>query len=313
MQKTWPKALYLGIASSLFFSVTYIVNSVMARSGGNWIWSASLRYLLMLPILFALTAKQGWKPIFREIRRDPWRWILWSTVGYGIFYAPTTLAAAYGPGWMVAGVFQLTIVAGALETPLFRDEEGRRQKIPMKLFPAFGIILLGVFLLQLEQMKADKNLGNALLFAIPVVVSAIAYPLGNRKTMAICQTPLTTAQRMLAMDICSLPFWLAISAVACFRTGLPSVSQVANSAIVAVFSGTLGTLMFYDGTAMVRDHPQRIALVESTQCGELIFSFLGGIVLLGDALPGAAGWLGLVLIVAGMIVNSILTIKTKIS
>ena len=78
MKKAWPKALYLGIASSVFFSVTYIVNSAMARSGGNWMWSASLRYLLMLPILLALTAKQGWKPIFQEIRRAPWQCLLWS-------------------------------------------------------------------------------------------------------------------------------------------------------------------------------------------------------------------------------------------
>ena len=91
----------------------------------------------------------------------------------------------------------------------------------------------------------------------------------------------------------------------------PADLVVNNGKIVNVFSGTIATLVFFEATRLVKDNPQRIALVESTQCGELIFSFLGGILLLGDPLPGAAGWFGLVLIVAGMIVNSLLTIKTK--
>ena len=62
---------------------------------------------------------------------------------------------------------------------------------------------------------------------------------------------------------------------------------------------------------MVRMHPQRLALVESTQCGDLIFSLLGGILLLGDPLPGLSGWFGLALIVGGMIVNSLLTTKNN--
>ena len=56
MAKPWPKALLLGIGSSLFFSVTYIINNAMAQSGGDWLWSACLRYLLMLPILLLLVA-----------------------------------------------------------------------------------------------------------------------------------------------------------------------------------------------------------------------------------------------------------------
>lgn len=311
MQKPWPKALYLGIASSVFFSVTYILNSSMAQSGGDWLWSASLRYLLMLPILLALTAKQGWKPIFQEIKRAPWQWIAWSTVGFGLFYAPMAFAAAYGPGWMVAGAFQTTMLFGALETPLFRDGEGKRQRIPTKLFPAFAVIIVGVFLLQLEQMRQDPNLGKALLFAIPVLLSAAAYPLGNRKTMALCQAPLTTMQRVLAMTLASMPFWLVLSGIAVARGGFPPASQLMKALGVAVFSGVTATVVFFEATRLVRTHPQRLALVESTQCGEVIFSFLGGIVLLGDPLPGTAGWLGLLLIVGGMIVNSILTIKTK--
>lgn len=309
MTKAWPKALFLGLLSSVFFSVTYVLNAAMAQSGGNWMWSASLRYLFLLPLLLILTAKQGWKPVFAELKRAPLQWILWSTVGFGLFYAPMAFSAAYGPSWMVAGVFQFTMLAGALETPLFRNPDGSRQKIPTKLFPAFAVILVGIFLLQLEQIRNDPNIGRALLFAIPMLLSASAYPLGNRKTMEVCKAPLSTAQRMLAMTIGSFPFWLILSIIATATVGLPSFSQLTQAFLVSLFAGLIATLIFFEGTRLVRSHPQRLALVESTQCGEVIFSLLGGILFLHDALPGFYGWLGLLLIVGGMIFNSLLTMK----
>ena len=307
MTKTWPKALVLGIISSVFFSVTYVVNSAMAQSGGDWLWSASLRYLLMFPILLVLTGKSGWKRVFGELKRAPLGWLLWSGVGFTAFYAPLTFASAYGPSWMVAGVFQLTMLAGALETPLFRGADGSRQKIPTKLFPAFVVIILGVFALHAEQMRNDPDVGKALLFAIPVLISAFAYPLGNRKTMALCQTELTAMERVLAMTAASLPFWLILSAIALTRSGLPPAGQLTKALAVAVFSGVAATGLFFHATNLVRTEPQRLALVESTQCGEAIFSLLGGILFLRDPLPGVFGWVGLALIVGGMLINSLLT------
>ena len=311
MKKTWPRALFLGILSSAFFSVTYVLNAAMAQSGGNWMWSASLRYWMLLPMLLVVTAKQGWKPGFAELKRAPIQWILWSTVGFGLFYAPMAFSAAYGPSWMVAGAFQFTMLSGALETPLFFDKDGNRQKIPTRLFPAFAVIIVGIFLLQVEQIRKDPNIGRALLFAIPMLISASAYPLGNRKTMAMCKTPLTTAQRMLAMTLGSLPFWLILSSIATVQVGFPSATQLGQAALVSLFAGLIATLIFFESTRLVKDNPQRLALVESTQCGEVIFSLLGGILFLHDDLPGLFGWLGLALIVGGMIVNSLLTIKTK--
>lgn len=308
MRKPWPKALFYGIASSLFFSVTYIINNSMAQAGGDWLWSASLRFLIMLPLLLIMNAATGGlKKVWEEVRQAPWRWILWSTVAFGVFYAPLSFASAYGPSWMVAGTFQFTILAGALETPLFRDENGSRRKIPVKLMPAFLMMLIGVFLLQLENV--GENTESAFLFAIPVLISAFAYPLGNRKTMEVCEGRLTTIQRVLAMTLCSLPFWLVLAGVALARSGLPPVSQVTQSAVVAVFSGLVATIVFFHATQLVRDMPERLALVESTQCGELLFSLLGGIWLLNDPWPNLIGWAGLILIIGGMVFNSFLTSK----
>lgn len=83
------KALFSGIAGAFFFAFTFILNRSMDLSGGYWMWSASLRYLYTLPMLFlVLWQKHQWKAILHEIRQRPAFWILWSTVGFGLFYAP---------------------------------------------------------------------------------------------------------------------------------------------------------------------------------------------------------------------------------
>ena len=53
---TMKKAFSLGLLAAFFFSFTFILNSQMNISGGSWIWSASLRYLFMFPILFIIVA-----------------------------------------------------------------------------------------------------------------------------------------------------------------------------------------------------------------------------------------------------------------
>lgn len=300
------RAVGLGVLSSALFSVTYLVNGAMAQSGGNWMWGASLRFLLMLPVLFLIVLRQNALGlVWGEICSAPGRWLLWSTVGFGIFYAPLTFASAYGPSWLIAGTFQFTILAGALMEPLFSTENGRN-KIPVYLLPAFFIIILGVFMLQSEQRRSGDS---GLLFAVPVLVSAAAYPLGNRKMMALCRSRLTTLQRVFGMTVCSAPFWLVLSMAALVNSGYPSGTQIAQSAVVALFSGLLATLVFFHATSLVQTYPSYLALVESTQCGEVLFSLLGGILLLKDPLPGMAGWTGIALIVGGMICNSLLSAR----
>ncbi len=303
------RALLLGVLSSLFFSITYVVNDSMALSGGSWMWSACLRFFFMLPVLFAIVlAQKGLGRVWAEICRRPLAWLGWSTLGFGAFYALLTFSAAYGPSWLVAGTFQFTILAGALMTPLFYTEGpgGRRRgKIPFKLLPAFVVILVGVFLLQVENATAF-DLSHAVVFALPVMLSAFCYPLGNRKTMELCADRLTTIQRVFAMTLCSLPFWLAVAVAAGLTAGAPSPGQLAQTAVVAVFSGLFATLIFFYATQLVRQRAQWLAMVESTQCGEVVFSLAGGILLLGNPLPGLMGFVGLALVVAGMVWNALL-------
>jgi hypothetical protein len=209
------KALLLGIIASLFFASTFVLNRAMELSGGSWVWSAALRYLFMLPPLLAIVLARGkLMDLLADMRRRPRSWIVWSTVGFGLFYAPICFAAAFGPAWLVASTWQITIIAGALLTPWIGPRRLRtadRPAIPLQSILISGIMLLGVLVVQLHQ--AGRVSSRELWLGVaPVAVAAVAYPLGNRKMMALVGDQLDTFQRVLGMTIASLPFWLIVAA-----------------------------------------------------------------------------------------------------
>ncbi|BFL46759.1 multidrug resistance efflux transporter family protein [Lactonifactor longoviformis] len=295
------KSLMYGIAGSFFFAFTFILNRSMNLGGGYWMWSASLRYFYTMPILLViLWRNRQLKGIWEEIKKQPWIWILWSTVGFGLFYAPLSLASAYGESWLIASTWQITIVAGVLLTPLFGH------KIPVKNLAFSLLILAGIFLMQGSHLR-EAAVSDVRMTVLPILVAAFAYPLGNRKMMSHCPPDITAMQRVFGMTLCSMPFWLAGSVFAWSRAGLPDMGQHAQSFLVALFSGVTATYLFFKATDMVKQNPRRLALVEATQSAEVIFTLLGGILLLGDALPSGLGFGGITLILAGMIANSLIT------
>ena len=292
------RGLALGLLASFFFAFTFVLNRSMDLGGGYWGWSAALRYLFTLPLLLPPLLRGGrLRPVFDELRRAPGQWLLWSTVGFGLFYAPLTLASAFGESWFVAAAWQITIVAGVLLTPLWG------QRIPSRQIVWAAVILAGVFLLQVRPGGVDwQRAGTALG---PILIAAFSYPLGNRRMMALCQGRLSTLQRVFGMTLCSLPFWLILSVWSMHAAGWPSRGQVEQAFLVALFSGVAATLLFFRATELVRHDARQLALVEATQSGEVLFTLLLGLLFLHDALPGPAGWAGLILIVAGMVCNSL--------
>ncbi|MGO5050043.1 DMT family transporter [Dysosmobacter sp. Sow4_B12] len=297
------KALFCGILASLFFAFTFLLNHSMNLSGGYWMWSACLRYLIMLPIL-ALVLRwmpgERFRPVLDAIRARPAAWLVWSTVGFGFFYLPLTLASVFGESWLVAASWQVTIVAGVLLTPVFG------KPIPVKNLLLSLVILAGIALLQLPHLRGNDVQGNCMAL-VPILVAAFSYPLGNRKMMEVCPPELDAVQRVFGMTLCSLPFWLAVACAAYARSGAPSGGQLAQAGVVALFSGVIATILFFRATDLVRGDPRQLALIEATQCGEVIFTLLGGILVLGDSVPGPASMAGLALILAGMALNSLVT------
>ena len=288
----------LGLVAAALFSSSFVVNRSMAIGGGAWEWTASLRYLMLLPLLAAIVgARRGLRPVLGALAARPGSWLLWSTVGFGLFYAPLAFAVAAGPGWLLAGTWQITILAGILLAPVLYADE--RAVIPRRAVAGALVVLGGVALMQAEHASGVG--ADALLVGVlPVVVAAFAYPAGNRKTMELAGGGLDTWQRILAMVIASLPFWVVLSAVGALHAGAPGGDQLAQSAIVAVVGGLLATALFFAATARVRRDPARLAAVEATQSGEVVFAAGLEAVLLGAGLPSPVAWAGIALIVAGI-------------
>ncbi|MFE8599695.1 DMT family transporter [Archangium violaceum] len=306
-------AILLGLASALFFTMTYVLNRNMAAEGGFWAWSASLRYFIMLPLMSVLVAAHGGlRPLGAELRRHPGEWLLWSSVGFGVFYAFLTVSADYGPSWLIAGTFQLTVLAGPLLSPLIYTDARRR--IPLKAVGMGSLIVLGVLVMQLGhfQLAMPASAWLALLF---VVISAVTYPLGNRRVMLHLEregVSLDASQRVLGMTLGSLPFWLGVAAYGYARVGWPPAGQVLQSAGVAVSSGVIATTLFFRAAQMTANNPVGLSAVEATQATELLFALLLGVLFLGESWPSAFSFVGAGLIVVGMVLYSRVSVAAEL-
>lgn len=307
------KAILIGIVSSLFFAVTFILNRSMELSGGSWLWSSSLRYFFMVPFLVGIVLIRGnMKGLLHELKTNPVTWILWSTIGFGLFYAPLTFAAASGPGWLVAGTWQFVIIAGLLVVPFFyktvETKNGMqrvREKIPVKGLIFSSLIFIGILLIQLQ--AADDGIGMEMFLVgiLPVVVAAFAYPLGNRKMMEHCKNNFDTFQRVLGMTLASTPFWLIIAGIGGATVGLPSKDQVFQSFIVGISSGIIATVLFFFATELVKHDQSKLAAVEATQATQIIFVIFGEVLLLSAPMPTMYSFIGLFMIAGGMVLHSL--------
>ena len=305
------RPIFLGICAAFFFSITFILNRAMERSGGSWIWSASLRYLFMVPFLLAIVlVRKNLGPLLSVMKTHWGKWILWSSVGFGLFYAPLCFAAAFAPGWLTASTWQMTILSGSLLAPLFfltittpNGTHKVRGRVPFRGLFMSSIILIGILFMQIEH-ASSISLKQVLLGIIPVIIASFAYPLGNRKMMELCAGKLDSYQRVLGMTIASLPFWLVLSLYGLLTVGLPSIEQTTQSLIVAISSGVLATVLFFHATDLVRGNMQRLAAVEATQSLEVLFTIAGELLLLSAAMPSLLSWIGMIIMMIGMILHS---------
>lgn len=294
-------AVALGLASALFFTTTYVLNRAMADAGGHWAWSAALRYLLTLPLLaLVMPWLGGVRPVFAALRAHPGPWLLWSVIGFGLFFCGLTFAAGYVPSWLVAGTFQLTVIAGPLMGPLlYRDH---RARLPRAALVLGLLIVIGVALMQAGVARGWPERGG--WFALlAVAMAAVCYPLGNRGLLLHLERSgidLNASQRVFGMTLASQPFFLLVAAWGAWASGPPASGQVLMSAGVALFAGIIATILFFSATGRVQDDPAALGAVEAMQAGELLFSALLGVAFLGEAWPGGPASAGALLVMAGI-------------
>ena len=243
------RALLLGVLSAFFFSSTFVLNRAMSLEGGHWAWTATLRYAYMLLMLMAWLGitRQGavLRGVRDALRSRPLFWMLTGSVGFGVFYAPLCYSATRMPGWVVAATWQATILATPLVLLLF----GR--KVPTRGLAFTGLIFLGIVLVNLEQAGGFGDAAGLILGVLPVLLAALAYPLGNQLAWEArsdaarggpeAANPALESGPGLVLLLClgSLPFWLALLLVV--RPETPADGQWVQTALVAFLAGVVAT------------------------------------------------------------------------
>lgn len=304
-------AVAIALASAFFFTCTYVLNRAAAVEGGHWAWTASLRYLITLPLLLPVMRWQGgMAPVWRAIRAHPGPWLLWSGIGFVLFYLCLSYAASSGPSWLIAGTFQLTVIAGMLCAPfLYRDA---RARIPLPALLTGLLVVAGVLLLQFGHRGGTLDREGWIALVL-VAISAFAYPLGNRGLLLHLEkagVELNATQRVFGMTLASQPMWWAVALLTFTQVGPPSVGQGWLAAGVALGAGVIATVLFFQATGMVRNDPTALAAAEAMQAAEILFATLIGVLWLGEHWPqGRALW-GAVLVVIGIVVFSLVAARS---
>ncbi|TZF81963.1 multidrug resistance efflux transporter family protein [Cognatilysobacter lacus] len=302
-------AIALALLSALFFTSTYVLNRAAALDGGHWAWTAALRYVVTVPLMLPLM-RGRWTTLWRAMRVHPRAWLLWSGIGFVLFYLCLSYAAASGPAWLVASTFQLTVVAGMLCAPLlYRDA---RARIPRAALVCGLLALAGVLTMQAAQAggRLDRNAWIALGC---VAVSAFAYPLGNRGLLLHLERAgieLDATQRVFGLSLASLPLWLPVIVFAQMRAGAPSLHQVWLAGGVALGAGIIATVLFFRATGMVRRDPVALAAAEAMQAAEILFATLIGAAWLGEAWPHGIAALGAGIVVLAIVLFSALVARS---
>ncbi|EOP49840.1 multidrug resistance efflux transporter family protein [Bacillus pseudomycoides] len=307
------RAILLGILSSAFFSATFIINRAMNVSGTSWAWTASFRFLFALPILFLIVLfRKNLRPLWSEMRKHPFAWLGWGSLAGIGFYSLLSFAAVFSPAWLVAGTWQVTILAGLLLSPLFfitiETKTGTKRvrgKIPLRSLYVSLFIIIGVICMQATEaghITATQFISGFL----PIVLAAFLYPFGNRKMMEVVGGRLDTFQRVLGMAIGSLPIAIILAIYGFRATGIPTSGQMLQGFLLALCSGVIATMTFFFATDLAKDNLSLLGAVEATQAGTMIFTVLGEMIFLNGSFPIGLSLIGMIIIMAGMVANSIL-------
>ncbi|WP_232526205.1 multidrug resistance efflux transporter family protein [Lysobacter capsici] len=303
-------AVLIALAAALFFTCTYVLNRAAANDGGHWAWTAALRYLLTLPmLLLVMPLLGGVRPVWRAIRAHPGPWLLWSGIGFVLFYVCLSYAASSGPSWLIAATFQLTVIAGMLCAPLlYRDA---RAKVPWPALLIGAVIVAGVLLLQFGHGGGTLDRAGWIAL-ICVAVSAVAYPLGNRGLLLHLEQAgieLNATQRVFGMTLASQPLWWALAVYAGVEAGAPPMGQVGLAAGVALSAGVIATVLFFQATGMVRNDPTALAAAEAMQAAEILFATVIGALWLGEAWPQGRALVGACVVMLGIVAFSVVAAR----
>lgn len=312
-QKKTLSAVFIGVFAALFLSSTFTINSLLAHTGGHWAWTACLRSLFMIPIMsLPLLISKKLFPLIAVLVRFPSIFLKWGVFGFGGLYTCIALASLYLPGWLIAAIFQINILAGILIAPFIYNDH--RKKIPLKALVLSLFIVLGVFVMQLDRLTHLQNIHSLYFSFILIIIGAFAWPLANRKLLIDLEQKgynLNAMQRVMGLTLGSLPLLLLLVFYAYTQSGSAPISQIQASLYSAIFSGFLGGVCFYQATQMVKHNPVALATVEATQVFEIFFALIGEMILINTPMPSKYALWGMLLIGVAMLVQILLAVRTS--
>jgi len=312
-QKKTLSAVLIGILAALFLSSTFTINSLLAHTGGHWAWTACLRSLFMIPIMsLPLLMTKKLFPLIAVLIKFPVIFLKWGILGFGGLYTCIALASLYLPGWLIAAIFQINILAGMLIAPFIYNDH--RKKIPMKALTLSLFIVLGVLVMQLDRLTHLQSVHSVYFSFLLILIGAFAWPLANRKLLVDLEQEginLNAMQRVMGLTVGSTPLLLLLVFYAYDQSGNAPINQVQASFYSAVFSGFLGGVCFYQATQMVKHNPIALATVEATQVFEILFALVGEMVLINAPMPSKYALLGMLLIAVAMLVQVLLAVSTS--
>ena len=280
-------------------STGMIVNSLLEGHGSNWAWTASLRFLLLLPMLVAVVAgRKRLQPLLSAWRCLPGSFLLWGNLGFGAFYALLVFATRFLPAWLVAATFTTTILGGLLMAPLIYKDH--RAIIPRRAL-VFALVLVGCLVLmefdQLRQLHFSMLAFAGLMLAL---LAAALWPLSNRMLLVRLEAKkiqLDALQRSLGMTIGSLPVLAALAIFAYLRSGPPGQLQLVSSGSAAFFSGLIGCALLFKAMQLTQRHAMAMAAVEAMQVLVIFFTLIGENLVRHLQAPGPLALTGMVGIV----------------
>lgn len=316
--------MLFGLLGAAFFSTSFVLYELMSVQGGHWFWSASLRcvfmwLLLSLVILFKVNGVATLTKLFALFWQYAKFWCLTGSIGLGT-YGLLAFGADYAPAWVITSTFLFTVVA-SLFVLVFFGQRFNKQTIACVL-----IVFVGILLANLGEgaVRTDIDVVKLVLFgALPAFLAAFCFPIGNQLIWQAGQkrthhTPARSwrlrlldslpyvptdqlnspLHKVWLLSLGSLPLWLVLGLI--IYPAPPSQSQIGMAFLVALLAGVIGTSIFLYARSKAQNASE-VAIVDTTQASEIIFSLLGGMILLGTPFPSMISSLGIMMIIAGLI------------
>jgi drug/metabolite transporter (DMT)-like permease len=309
-------ALGMGLVAATLFSSTFVLNTWMSEAGGHWYWTAALRYIYVFIILsFYLTIRGRLGASTRFIRAAPRFWILSGTIGFAAFYLLLSYASTRSPGWIVATTWQFTVVASIAVLRLFGGKVRALSTI------ASAMVFVGVVLTNSSHFGTLTS--SMFVAALPVIVAAFCYPLGNQLLLAatnpsrhiprvksrwipdLREAGNDTFANVWLMTAGALPALLLAGLVV--DPPLPTKTQLTTTFFIAIFTGVLGTAALQKGRSMAGiDSPAGVAAVDATQAMEVPLALVVECLWFGGVWPAPVGVGGILMIVAGLCIPTMI-------